>query len=82
MTIDLIDPTKDFYAVLAQKLQDTEVVTDEQLKTLAKTRQTKAIEGLVAAGVDAGRLTTGELKPTEVDEKRAVPLGLDIAAKK
>lgn len=73
---------KDFYAVLAQKLQDAEVVTDEQLKALAKTRQTKAIEGLVAAGVDAGRLTTGELKRTEVDEKKAVPLGLDIAAKK
>ncbi|HEY1059814.1 MAG TPA: DUF748 domain-containing protein [Limnobacter sp.] len=73
---------KDFYAVIAQKLQDSEVVTDAQLAALAKTRQDKALEGLTAAGLGADRVKPGTPKPIEPEDPKTVPLNLDIGTAK
>ncbi|MCQ8895688.1 DUF748 domain-containing protein [Limnobacter humi] len=73
---------KDFYAVIAQKLQDSEVVTDAQLAALAKTRQDKALEGLTAAGLTAERVKAGTPKQVEPEDPKTVPLNLDIGTAK
>ena len=54
---------KNFYAVLAQKLQDSEEVSTAQLQTLATERQQLVSSGLTSAGVPAERVKTDTPAP-------------------
>lgn len=73
---------KNFYAVLAQKLQDTEEVSTAQLQTLATERQQLVSTGLTAAGVPAERVKSGTPKETKPNDDKTVPMELGVAVNK
>jgi hypothetical protein len=73
---------KNFYAVLAQKLQDSEEVSAAQLQALATQRQQVVSTGLTAAGVPAERVKTDAPKETEASDEKTVPMELGVAVNK
>jgi len=73
---------KNFYAVLAQKLQDSEEVSAAQLQALATERQQLVSTGLTAAGVPAERVKTDAPKETKAIEGKTVPMELGVAVNK
>lgn len=73
---------KNFYAVLAQKLQDSEEVSTAQLQALATQRQQVISTGLTAAGVPAERLKTDAPKETKASDDKTVPMELGVAVNK
>lgn len=70
------------HKVLADRLQNSETVTPDQLKKLALTRQTNAINSLKAAGVAENRTLAGV--PSETDQlgKEGVALKIEIKSSK
>jgi len=73
---------KNFYAVLAQKLQDSEEVSTAQLQALATQRQQLVSTGLTAAGVPAERVKTDAPKETKASDDKTVPMELGVAVNK
>ena len=73
---------KNFYAVLAQKLQDSEEVSTAQLQALATQRQQLVSTGLTAAGVPAERVKTDTPKETKANDDKTVPMELGVAVNK
>ena len=73
---------KNFYAVLAQKLQDSEEVSTAQLQTLATQRQQLVSTGLTSAGVPAERVKTDAPKETKANDDKTVPMELGVAVNK
>lgn len=73
---------KNFYAVLAQKLQDSEDVSTAQLQALATQRQQVVSTGLAAAGVPAERVKTDAPKETKASDEKTVPMELGVAVNK
>ncbi|MEW6204571.1 MAG: DUF748 domain-containing protein [Pseudomonadota bacterium] len=73
---------KNFYAVLAQKLQDSEEVSAAQLQALATQRQQVVSTGLTAAGVPAERVKTDAPKETKGSDEKTVPMELGVAVNK
>lgn len=73
---------KNFYAVLAQKLQDSEEVSTAQLQALATQRQQLVSTGLTAAGVPAERVKTDAPKETKANDDKTVPMELGVAVNK
>lgn len=73
---------KNFYAVLAQKLQDSEEVSTAQLQTLATERQQLVSTGLTTAGVPAERVKTDTPKETKANDDKTVPMELGVAVNK
>ena len=73
---------KNFYAVLAQKLQDSEEVSTAQLQTLATERQQLVSSGLTSAGVPAERVKTDTPKETKTNDDKTVPMELGVAVNK
>lgn len=73
---------KNFYSVLAQKLQDSEEVSTAQLQTLATQRQQLVSTGLTAAGVPAERVKTDAPKEIKASDDKTVPMELGVAVKK
>lgn len=73
---------KNFYAVLAQKLQDSEEVSTAQLQDLATQRQQLVSTGLTAAGVPAERVKTDAPKETKASDDKTVPMELGVAVNK
>ena len=70
---------KNFHAVLAQKLQDSEQVTPAQLQALATQRQQLITNSLAAAGVPAERVKTATPKEIKANEDKTVPIELGVA---
>ena len=73
---------KNFYAVLAQKLQDSEEVSTAQLQALATQRQQLVSTGLTSAGVPAERVKTDAPKETKANDDKTVPMELGVAVNK
>jgi hypothetical protein len=73
---------KNFYSVLAQKLQDSEEVSTAQLQALATQRQQLVSTGLTAAGVPAERVKTDVPKETKANDDKTVPMELGVAVNK
>lgn len=73
---------KNFYAVLAQKLQDSEEVSTAQLQALATQRQHLVSTGLTSAGVPAERVKTDSPKETKANDDKTVPMELGVAVNK
>lgn len=73
---------KNFYAVLAQKLQDSEEVSTAQLQALATQRQQLVSTGLATVGVPAERVKTDSPKETKANDDKTVPLELGVAVNK
>lgn len=73
---------KNFYAVLAQKLQDSEEVSAAQLQALATERQQLVSTGLTTAGVPAERVETDAPKETKANDNKTVPMELSVAVSK
>ncbi|WP_138516278.1 DUF748 domain-containing protein [Limnobacter alexandrii] len=73
---------KNFYAVLAQKLQNSEEVSAAQLQALATQRQQVVSTGLTTAGVPAERVKTDAPKETEASDEKTVPMELGVAVNK
>ena len=70
-----------FYPALAQKLQDSEPVSTEQLQALAMQRQQAVSTGLAATGISAERVKIDPPKETEANKDNMVPFGLGVAVK-
>jgi hypothetical protein len=68
-----------FHDILFEQLRAREVVADERLLTLARTRGEKALEALLAAGAPADRATLGKPEKTDA-EGSDVPLKLALGA--
>lgn len=66
------------HKVLADRLQNSEVVGSEQLKKLAMSRQTFAISSLKSAGVAEGRTVAGVPSETDQFGKDGVALKIEI----
>lgn len=73
---------KHFHGVLAQRLQNSEEVSNTQLLNLANQRQQGVSAGLLAAGVAAERLKVILPLETKATEDKTVPLGLDVAVRR
>jgi len=73
---------KNFYAVLAQKLQDSEEVTPTQLQALATQRQNLISKSLAESGVPAERLKVDSPKETKATDEKTVPMELGVAVNK
>lgn len=70
------------HKVLADRLQNAETVTPDQLKKLALARQTQAINGLKAAGVAETRTLAGTPSETDQVGKDGVTLKIEIKSSK
>jgi hypothetical protein len=66
----------DLYAVLYEKLRAQEIVSDERLQALAKTRGETALATLKAAGAPLQRISLGDGEQVEASGQE-VPLKLD-----
>jgi hypothetical protein len=73
---------KSLHKVLADRLQNAETVTPDQLKKLAIARQLNAINSLKSTGIPEGRAIAGV--PTETDQigKEGVALKVEIKTSK
>lgn len=70
------------HKVLADRLQNAETVSPDQLKKLALARQTNAINGLKAAGVAENRTLAGTPSETDQIGKDGVTLKIEIKSSK
>ena len=73
---------KNFYAVLAQQLQEAQAVGTTQLQALATQRQQVVSNGLTAAGVAAERVKTDAPKEIKASNGQTVPMELGVAVNK
>ncbi|WP_370261144.1 DUF748 domain-containing protein [Limnobacter sp.] len=72
---------KDFYAVLAQKLQDAQDVPTQALLALAQTRQQQLGKTLTEAGVASERIQLGEPKQVQANAQGEVEQALALSVK-
>lgn len=70
------------HKVLADRLQNAETVTPDQLKRLAMDRQSNAISNLKSAGVPEGRAIAGTPSQTDQIGKEGVALKVEIKSNK
>ncbi|HEX4878974.1 MAG TPA: DUF748 domain-containing protein [Limnobacter sp.] len=71
----------DFYAVLAQKLQDAQDIPATELQALANARQAQVSKALADAQIAAERLSVGQPKQVDANEDQTVALDLGVAVK-